>query len=72
MDVNFEDLLSKFNFSEPISGEDLLKYILGQVDPIIFSNNIKDNMINPLLGKIKGLYDTIGKSTDDIKNNKVF
>ena len=70
MDVNFEDLLSKFNFSEPISGEDLLKYILGQVDPIIFSNNIKDNMINPLLGKIKGLYDTIGKSTDDIKNNK--
>ena len=70
MDVNFEELLSKLNFSDPINGEDLLKWILGEVDPILFSNNIRDNMINPLLEQIKGLYDKIGKTAKETESNK--
>ena len=71
MDVNFEDVLSKLNFSNPVSGEDLLQWILREVDPILFSNNIKDNMINPLLGQIKGLYEKIGKAADSITDGKI-
>lgn len=70
MDVNFDDLLSRLNFSDPINGEDLLKWILGEVDPIIFSNNIRDNMINPLLDQITNLYEKIGNVAKETANDK--
>lgn len=68
-EFNFDDLLSHLNFSDPVNGEDLLKWILNEVDPVIFSDNIKNTLISPLLTKIKDLYKQIGDSSEELRGD---
>jgi len=53
---DFDDLLSRLNFSDPIDGTDLIKWILGVADSDSLSGSIKKDISDPLFEQLKTLY----------------
>lgn len=67
---DFDDLLSRLNFSDPINGDELIRWIMEAADPASFSDIVKNEIASPLLDKIRSLYKAVGDAADDLKNTK--
>lgn len=67
---DFDDLLSRLNFSDPINGDELIRWIMEAADPASFSDIVKNEISAPLLDKIRALYKAVGDVVDNTKNTK--
>ena len=66
---DFNDLLSKLNFSDPIDGTDLIKWILGVADSDSLSGSIKKDISDPLFEQLKTLYGKVSTKISSTMGN---
>jgi len=68
-ELDIDAVISRLTF-DPINGDDLLKIIFQNVDSSAISSSLKDTVINPLINKIRFLYEKAGTNVQDLTNNK--
>lgn len=70
MDINFEEVLNRLNFSEPVDTNEFLKIILNSVDSNFLSDNVKNTLLIPIFQKLESFYKIIDKNIDVQKNDE--